>query len=197
MAASCGDGLDDAGFVVGEHDGDEFCVGAEGLLWRDSGVDEALGGWGPRKVTSAPRLARAWAAWRTAWCSMEVVMRWGFSVRLEDAEEGEVVAFGASGGEDDLGGAAVEEVGYGFAGAVDGGAGLLALLVDGTGIAEVLDPVGVHGFDDLGEEGSRGVGVHVDTRRHALILLGLAGVGERMEVWASPKILLCMFCGDL
>ena len=60
----------------------------------------------------------------------------GLQVGLKDAEEGEVVALGAAGGEDDLGGAGVKKGGYVFAGLLDGGAGVLALLVDGAGVAE-------------------------------------------------------------
>ena len=81
---------------------------------------------------------------------------------VQDSEEGEVVALGASGGEDDLGGAAVEEAGDGLAGVVDGGAGVLTLLMDGAGVAELLDPEGTHGVEDLGEQRGGGVGVHVD-----------------------------------
>jgi len=81
---------------------------------------------------------------------------------VEDAEEGEVVAFGAAGGEDDLGGAATEEASDGLAGVVDGGACVLALLVDGAGVAEVLEEEGTHGVEDLGEQGGGGVRVHVD-----------------------------------
>ena len=83
-------------------------------------------------------------------------------IGLQDAEEGEVVALGAAGGEDDLGGAAVEQRGDLLAGVLDGGAGVLALLVDGAGVAEVLDPEGTHGVEDLGEQRRGGVGVHVD-----------------------------------
>ena len=92
----------------------------------------------------------------------------GGSVR-EDAEEGEVVALGAAGGEDDLGVEAVEEAGDWVAGVLDGGAGVLALLVDGAGVAEVLHPEGTHGFEDFGEQRRGGVCVHVDSA-HGFIL---------------------------
>ncbi len=68
----------------------------------------------------------------------------------EDAEEGEVVALGAAGGEDDLGVEAAEEAGDGGTGLLDGSAGLLAVLVDGAGVAVVLHPVGTHGLEYLG-----------------------------------------------
>ena len=66
-----------------------------------------------------------------------------------------------------------------LAGVVDGGAGVLALLMDGAGVAEVLDPEGTHGLEDLGEERGGGVGVHVDAA-HGSILL-------RWGLWAPAS----------
>ena len=57
----------------------------------------------------------------------------------------------------------MEEAGDGGAGLLDCSAGLLALLVDGAGVAVVLHPVGTHGLEDLGEERRGGVRVHVDS----------------------------------
>ena len=76
-----GDGLDDAGLVVGVHDADEFCVGAEGGL-EGGGLDEAFGGGGEEGDFDAG-FSRDSAAWRTAWCSMVVVMRCAGAVWLE------------------------------------------------------------------------------------------------------------------
>jgi len=91
---------------------------------------------------------------------------------LECAEEGEVIALGAAGGEDDLGGAAVEEVGDLIAGVVDGGAGELALLMDGAGVAVVLEEEGTHGFEDFGEQRCGRVRVHVDSAHGFILLCG-------------------------
>ena len=88
------------------------------------------------------------------------------------AEEGEVVALGAAGGEDDLGGAAVEEVGDLLAGVVDGGASELALLMDGTGVAVVLEEEGTHGFEDFGEQRCGRVRDHVDSAHGFILLCG-------------------------
>jgi hypothetical protein len=98
------------------------------------------------------------------------VGRFGGFVR-EDAEEGEVVALGAASGEDDLGVEAVEEAGDGGAGLLDGAAGLLALLVDGAGVAVVLHPEGTHGFKDFGKEGGGRVCVHVDSAHGSILLV--------------------------
>ena len=80
----------------------------------------------------------------------------------DGAEESEVVALGAAGGEDDLGGAAVEQAGDGVAGVIDGGAGVLAVLMDGAGVAKVLDPEWAHGLEDLWQQRRGRVRVHVD-----------------------------------
>jgi len=73
----------------------------------------------------------------------------------------------------------VKKVGYVFAGLLDGGAGVLALLVDGAGVAEVLDPEGTHGIEDLREERRGGVRVHVDSA-HELSL--------RLWGWGSGRL---------
>jgi hypothetical protein len=130
-------GLNDAGLVVREHDADELCLRTNGReqgrgfddtlrrAWQESYVDlllrKGLGGTEDGVVLDAGGDEVDWA-----------------DDMLEGSEECEVVAFGAAGGEDDLGGAAVEEMGEGVAGVVDGGAGELALLVDGAGVAVVL-----------------------------------------------------------
>ena len=64
----------------------------------------------------------------------------------------------------------MEEAGDGLAGLIDGGAGVLALLMDGAGVAEVLDPEGAHGLEDFGEKRGGGVRVHVDMAHTAILL---------------------------
>ena len=64
----------------------------------------------------------------------------------------------------------MEEAGDGGAGLLDCSAGVLALLVDGTGVAVVFHPIGTHGFKDFREERGGRVGVHVDTAAHGSIL---------------------------
>ena len=168
------DGLDGSGLVVGEHDGDELCVGAEGGF-EGVGIDEAVGG--GREVGDVE------AATVEGLGGVEdgVVLDFGgdevgglalVEEGAEDAGEGEVVALGASGGEDDLLGRTVEETGDGGSGVLDGGAGSLTGVVRGAGVAEGLDPEGAHGVDDLGEKRGGGVGVEVDAV-HGLILRGM------------------------
>ena len=84
--------------------------------------------------------------------------------RLAGAEKGEIVGFGAARGEDELGGAAVEEPGELVSRMVDGGAGALTLLMGGTGIAEAFVEVRAHGLENLGQERGRGVGIEIDAR---------------------------------
>src|SRR6185369_11858557 len=88
----------------------------------------------------------------------------------EDAEEGEIVALSAAGGEDDLGGAAVKHAGDGLTRVIDGGACVLALLMDGTGVAVVLEVERTHCLKDLRKERCGGVSVHVNAL-HTTILL--------------------------
>ena len=64
----------------------------------------------------------------------------------------------------------MEQAGDLIAGVVDCGAGELALLVDGAGVAVVLEEEGTHGLEDLGEEGRGGVGVHVDSAHGSILL---------------------------
>jgi hypothetical protein len=67
----------------------------------------------------------------------------------------------------------VEEASDMGAGLLDCSAGVLAVLVDGTGVAVVLHPVGTHGLEDLGEKRGRGVGVEVDSVHGSILAVGL------------------------
>jgi len=157
-------GLDRAGFVVSQHDGDELCV------WLESGFDGC-------------RIDEAVACWRDV-CDLEAAAFEGFGgvedgmvldlggdqvgwlvaveEGLQDAGEGEIVALGSAGGEDQLLCGAVEESGYGCSGVLDSGAGALAAMVRGAGVAEGFGPEGTHGFDDLGKNRGRGIRVEID-----------------------------------
>ena len=84
------------------------------------------------------------------------------SVAAGEAEDGEVIRFGAAAGEDDLVRAAAEERGELVAGIVERGAGLASGGVDGGGVAVVLLQVGAHGGEHLGGEGCGRVVVEVD-----------------------------------
>ena len=152
------DRLDGSRFVVGEHDADELGVAAKGAA-KVVGIDDAVASHGKEGDLDA--------AVSQPFCGVEdgvVLDGRGDEVvaGIGESEEGEVIAFGASACEDDLGGAAVEQGGDGFAGVLDGGAGVLAVVVDGGGVAEVLEHVWAHRLEDLGVEGRGSVGVHVD-----------------------------------
>jgi len=157
-----GDGLDDAGLVVGEHDADEFCLGADGGE-QGGGLNNALRGAGENGY-----FYLLFGEGRGGAEDGVVLDAGGNEVSgcggvLECAEEGKVVALGAAGGEDDLGGTAVEETGDLVASVVDGGASELTLLMDGAGVAVVLQEEGTHGFKDFGQERCGRVRVHVDS----------------------------------
>ena len=169
------DGLDDAGFVVGEHDADEACVGPDGGA-DGLGIDEAGGerrDAGDLDAASGEALGRGEDGGVLDGGGDEVV------AGSEQAKERGVVALGAAGVEDDFCGVAGEEFGEALAGLIDGAAGGLSGLMDGGGIAEVVDPVGVHGLDHLGQEGCGGVGIHVDSAH------GGDSCIDCTEIWAG------------
>jgi len=160
------DGLNDAGLVIGEHDAHELRVGTNSGF-ESGGLDETLGRAGEEgnfDVSCRERFGGVKNGVMLDGCGDEM-RAFGHG-----AEECEVIAFGATGGEDDLGSAATEEAGDRFARMVYGGAGILALLMDRTGIAEVLDPEGAHGLEYFGQKRGGGVRVHVDMAHTSILL---------------------------
>jgi hypothetical protein len=88
-----------------------------------------------------------------------------------------------------------------LAGVVDGGAGVLAGLVDGAGVAEVLEEVWTHGVENFWQKRSGGVGVHVDAphslslrlwmlRSARLVGLGIDLIGDTAmkKCWAMAAM---------
>lgn len=185
-----GNGLDDAGLVIREHDANQFCVRADGGL---------QGGWFDEALRSAGEAGYFYVLFCEGFRSAQdgVVLDAGgdevsgFRCTFHGSEESEIIAFGATGGEDDLGGAAMEDAGDGVAGVVDGRASVLALLVDGAGVAVVLQKERTHGLEDFGEKRRGGIRVHVDTA-HTLIL-PLARIWWRKGLLAERLYFLC--CG--
>ena len=166
------DGLDGAGLVVGEHDGDKLGVGTEGGF-EAFGVDDAVaigseigdGGTAAMEGLSGveDRVVLDLAGEEMSGLAL-------VEEGLEDAGERKVVALGAAGVEDDLFGRAVEQPGGGGARVLYGGAGALAGVVRGAGIAEGLTPERTHRFNDFREERGGGVVVQIDAV-HPMILL--------------------------
>src|SRR5580765_5914827 len=74
----------------------------------------------------------------------------------------EVVTFGSAAGEDDLGGRASEQFGYGLAGVLNGCPRFLSMMMDRRGVAEALQKVRTHGFEHFGQDRSGGVVVEID-----------------------------------
>jgi hypothetical protein len=81
--------------------------------------------------------------------------------RVEQAEDGGVVALGAPGVENDLSVMAIEKLSQDRAGAINGLARLLPVQVDGRSVAEVLEPIGTHGLDHLRKQRGGGVCIHI------------------------------------
>ena len=130
------DGLEDAGLVVGEHYADQFRIGAQCGFERGH-FDDSLrcaGQEGDFDATVAEFFGGMEHGVMLDGGGDEVI------ARREHTEQRHVVALRAAGGEDDLGGAAVQQAGDGFARAVHGGARVLAALMDGAGVAKLLRP---------------------------------------------------------
>ena len=128
------DGLDRAGLVVGHHDADELGIRPERAA-HVGRIDDAFAAYGQKGHLDAA-LCQALGGVEDGVVfdgrGDEVV------AGLDESEDGEIVALGASAGEDDLGGAAVQQRGDRLAGVLDGGAGVLAVEVDRRGVAEGL-----------------------------------------------------------
>ena len=81
-----------------------------------------------------------------------------------DTENGVIVGFGASAGEDDFLRSRAEERGDLFAGCFHGSAGTLAGRVDRCSVPEVPREIGDHSVEHLRFNGSGGVVIEVDAR---------------------------------
>ena len=150
--------LQHAGLVIGQHYADQPRFRADGAqnivridqpagLWSDEGrldpeVRQLLCGLEDSRVLDGRR--------------DEVI------AGMQQSEERGVVALGAAGVEDDLGIVAIEELGQGLAGTVERRTCLLAIEMDRRGVAKLLNPIGAHRVDHLRQQGSGGVGIHVD-----------------------------------
>ena len=78
-----------------------------------------------------------------------------------DAENREIVGFGAAAGENDLGRLRAEQCGDRFARAVHGGARALPGGVNRAGVAEILGEIRQHGVEDGVVHGRRGVVIEI------------------------------------
>ena len=93
-----------------------------------------------------------------------------------DAADGEVVGFGAAGGEDDFAGGAFEAGGDGVACVVEQAVGLLGLAVDAGGVAPAVAQDGQHGVEHARVE--RGGGGVVEVGAVHGVRITCAGTGE-------------------
>src|SRR5579859_3540314 len=76
--------------------------------------------------------------------------------------DGEIVAFGAAAGEDDLGSAATKQFCHRLACVLDRRPRLLSVVVDGGGVAKVLRKIRAHGLKHVGQNRSSGIIVEVN-----------------------------------
>ena len=185
-AADFFDGLDGAEFVVGVHHADQhgFRAAARGECLRDRRRRRGPTG---TKVTSTPCVPSSWQAFRTAWCSMAVVMmclRGRRRDAADDAEDGEIVGFGAAAGEDDFAGLGAEQRGDGFA-RVSTAAGRAGPRNESSWRCRSLGEIRQHGVEDGGVHGGGGVvieiGAHDEKLRVFRIAVRDGGVKQRLR----------------
>lgn len=169
LTAEVGDVLDGAGFVVGELEGDAVDVAGDGV-----GEDVALGvDAGFDKGDLADRLGSKVAGGfedggmfdggdeegRAAFGSRPLTIEVGFAGNCSHGEEGEVVGFGGTAGEEDFVGMGLEQISDGAACGFEGEAGGGAGAVGAGGVAH--GGAG-HGFGYFREQGCGAVVVEVE-----------------------------------
>ena len=108
---------------------------------------------------------------------------WLCHQRIEDAEDGVVVGFGAAAGEDDFLGMCADESGDLFTGGFNGGASALAGSVDRGGVAKVGGEIGEHGVENLRVDGGRGVVIEVDAVHGTVLRILLEARRRTAEDW--------------
>ena len=82
--------------------------------------------------------------------------------RIRDALDRQIISLGAAAGEDDLGGAAVQQPRDGLVGGVKRGEGFASQAIDAAGVAEELTEIWLHALEDARIERCRSGVVHID-----------------------------------
>lgn len=157
-AGKFGNRLDDAGFIVGQHDADEAGVGPEGCTKARGGYKTF--GIARQKGDLDPAFGECLGGVEDG--VMLDLRGDEMLAGLERAEQGKIVRLGTAGGENDFRCAAAKKRGDLLAGSVDSRAGKLAGLMDAGWIGEVFGVEGAHGVEDRGKKRGRGVRVHVN-----------------------------------
>ena len=154
--------LDGADLVVGEHDGGQDGVRADGRLEVLNAHESVLvhGKIGHLEALALQRLAGVKHRVVLDGARDDVAPLGG--VGPSEALEGPVVRFGAAAREEDFARRRADEAGQALAGGSHGVGGLLAQGVNGGRIAEMLGEVGGHGLHHFGANGRRGRMVKVD-----------------------------------
>jgi len=81
---------------------------------------------------------------------------------LDDAEDRKIIGFGASAGKDDFCRATAKESRYRLPGALDGGPGVLPVMVDGRSVPELVQIVRAHCLKDLGQNRRGRIAIEVN-----------------------------------
>ena len=152
-------GLQHAGFVVCHHDGNQPGTGAQGFadVFRVNQAAPVHRNVGYFAAFALQMLAGVQDRVMLDGRADHVVARPG------QPEEGQIVGFGAAAGKDNLRRASPQQRGYRFAGALHRRPGVLAVVVDRRGIAELFREVRQHRLQDGREHRAAGVIVEVNS----------------------------------
>ena len=151
--------LEDAGFIVGHHDGDESGIFAQSPA-------DIVG------VNLSPAVHRYVGDFTSHLFQVLAGIQHGvmFDGRRNnvvagagESEDSQVVAFGATAGKHDLGRTTSYKRRQRLAGSLNGCTRVLSMMVDGGRVAEALTEVGTHRVENLGEDRRGGVIVEVDS----------------------------------
>lgn len=155
------DGEDNAGFVVGPHDGDESdgVVDGVGEFLEIEGA-EVIDGDFDDGVTIESEMAAEFACCGVFDGGGDDFAAWGAGG--EQAAEGGIDGFGAAGGEGEFSWGGTDESGDLIFGVVDGLTAELAEAMGAGRISIEMGEIGEHGVESFGSEGGGGVIVEVD-----------------------------------
>ncbi len=157
------DGLNDANFVVGVHDAHQDGFAVQGTL-QVFDIDQAIGldrQVGDPVAGLLQPLAGIQGGLVLGHLGNDVVAT--LAVHLGNTLDGQIGAFGGSGGEDDLLGGRTDQLGNLFASLLDALLGLPAEGVVSAGrITEDAGEIGHHGLQHARIKGRGGVVIHVD-----------------------------------
>src|SRR2546427_1667008 len=188
-AADLFERLDCAELVVGVHDGDENRFGPDGAA-KVSEINLAIGIRCKVSEANAALFERlASVQHRFMFDGAGNHMLFVATRSFNDSEDGVVVGFGATAGEDDFLGARADQCGNLFARCFHSAAGTLTGSVDGSSVAKFLGEIGQHGVEHFRLDRRGGVEIEIDAVHGAIHRILPAGVRclHEVGVRTSPQ----------